>query len=434
MSIDKFLEDLAVESGLIEPEVQEVVTDTAADVIVEQQADEQPEALLEQAEKARDLADELEDLAEQADKIASADDEKYSAESIEFLAREYAVLTRVRGVKYKPYSFESEVNPQAKAIGIATDARRAAEHLRTNANVIDNLSNEGRLWDALTSKDAKLKKAITVLNREVAIVKAKSGALNKEGVIVKNRQAVLFLRAKGEFCKDIAAQIDVETSHIDDCMKYVEERMSYLGSLKVDSTSKLGKESQVNTLPTSSTLKGRVTDKVNINEYKLLGNYAVGDFKLIDQANYGIKMSVAVGMPISAAAGFVVGSLVATPIGAMLGGAAVGLTVGQVMEKKIDSNLETKSLTHYPLASLEKFAKGVAGLMKYSDTNTTYRNLEELQVTLKDTLAKENKELYKHAKEELVKVTKTIDIVKTRTFYLATETARFMEQVNRAVK
>lgn len=414
MSIDKFLEDLAVESGLIEPEVQEVVTDTAADVIVEQQADEQPEALLEQAEKARDLADELEDLAEQADKIASADDEKYSAESIEFLAREYAVLTRVRGVKYKPYSFESEVNPQAKAIGISTDARRAAEHLRANAAVIDNLSNEGRIWDTLVLRDSRQAKAKAVLLRESSQLKSNATIKGAKPAIIKNTAVLNFLRNGDGAVDNLSTAMDTDVSYMEGVSKYIEERLSYLKGLTSTSVQKLGDEYLVNTFKSNGKFNKKDAKYI---DYKLLGAHLVADFKVIGHSSSTADLTGVQTVK------FIAGYMFFWPLGLVLA------TKYEEENKTLHVDGKLRDIKY---SDVVDFAQAALKLDKYGNSKSTYATIKGLDGILNSI--KSEKELYKFAKEELTKVIKSLEILKTRTFYLTTETARLIEQLNRAAK
>lgn len=429
--------ELAVESGAMEPEVENHPLDeTVGDLIEQDHRSEGPSDMLSHASKARDIADQLDELADRADELAD-EDERYTGLSVESLGREFNTLMTVSDLSFKAHSFESAVGSKSRRAGISFDARRTADDLRANADIMASFSTESGLMDMFRDRATALKKAQLSLNTNGSALKAHVDFLKNDGVVVKHDGIAMFLTQNATEVLDMKQGIDSDINYLGDVEKYISERLSYLSSLSgtADTSIKLGDEKSVNTI--ESFLKATGTTGFN-----LMGNKGVYNFTILDgggrfgqfkKAKSWAKMAAAmavgggvmprIGVGLIPVIGYS-GALALT----MIGGAAAGMAAG----KSIIEQSDLKSVLS--ANNIQATINDIMALSKYAKMESTVADIERVEGSLRTSLKPVNKPLFKEAVKELDKVKKCITILQNHSFYLTSQTARVFEYTVKHIK
>jgi hypothetical protein len=218
-----FLENLAFESGAVEPE-----SPTNADlveVLAEDAAAPAPGVVetLDTAEATADIAEQLEELAERAEAVAekAAEEEKeqggvseVSVVSTESMHREFATIMRANKLNLPATSFESAGSDKERLVGLARDCRRVAEINRgLRAQMLD-YSSEGAIMRFLRSDESRLEKARGALITATTRLKSDFGDLKSSPVMIKNQGLARFMTREGVPVRDLVRAIQAESGYL----------------------------------------------------------------------------------------------------------------------------------------------------------------------------------------------------------------------------
>lgn len=218
-----FLENIAIESGAIEPvvETNEQLVEVLADGAVKDSGVVQT---MDTAEATADIAEQLEELAERADAVAEkvAEEEKdapgaaatLATVSAESLQREFVAIMRANHLDFASSSFEAAGSDMERLVGLSRDARRVAELNRNYRTSLLDYTEEGAIMRFIRGDEGRLDKARDALATASKRLNSSIGELKTAPVAIKHQGLARFLTREGVPVRDLARAIGIESSYL----------------------------------------------------------------------------------------------------------------------------------------------------------------------------------------------------------------------------